>query len=159
MRLGSAIKWLCALAAAWMLLWLSVAAHLFSQEDYAPRRGSLTYYVGISSLVRGAPLVEPAGEPAYFGSVGDGNKPPQSEVSYETLAADPRRVWSTLEKYLDGRGFAAQAPQAGAPVDSSPNQRVLKSGEFRSASGEMVEVVLTQAVDSGRRSLRISHFD
>ena len=160
MRFPPALKWLSVLAVVSALLWLAAAAYLFSQEDYAPERGSLTYYLGISSLVRGAPMVEPAQEPVYFGSVGDGNKPPQSEVSYETRATDPLQAWSATDKYRNERGFSVPAgAAAGAPADFPSDERVVKSAEFRSPSGELVEVALTQAADSKRYRLRISHFD
>ena len=63
--------------------WLAAALCLISQEDYTPEPGSFTYYIGISSLVRHAPLVGALGKAEYFGTVGDGNKPPHGLVSYD----------------------------------------------------------------------------
>ena len=62
------------LAAVALAIWAAAYAWLFSQEDYAPKPGTLAYYVGMSSLVRHAPVANAAGAPDYFGSVGDGDK-------------------------------------------------------------------------------------
>lgn len=144
-----------------MLLWVAAAAYFFSQEDYAPERGSLTYYIGISSMIRGAPLIAPVNEPAYFGSVGDGNKPSQSEVSYETDEPNASTIWVATERYLNQHGFGSPDPAA-LPLkhpELSPEEQVVQEGEFTSKSGELVVVVLTQAAGRNRYKVRISHFD
>ena len=144
-----------------MLLWMAAAAYFFSQEDYAPERGSLTYYIGISSMVRGAPLIAPVSEPEYFGSVGDGNKPSQSEVSYETDEPKASTIWVATERYLNQHGFGSRDPAALPPKypELLPEERVVQQGEFTSKSGELIVVVLTQDAGRTRYKVRISHFD
>jgi hypothetical protein len=161
MHFSSLVKWLLSLVALSLLLLMAAAAYFFSHEDYAPERGSLSYYIGISGMVRGAPLIAPVGAPAYFGSVGDGNKPPQSEVSYETDEPNASAIWLTTERYLNQHGFDSRDPAASPPKhpEFSPEERVVQQGEFTSKSGELIVVVLTQTAERNRYKVRISHFD
>ena len=96
MRLRSVILGLVLLVFAASASWLAVYGFLISQEDYSPERGSLRYYVGISSLIRNAPATGTMAQPTYFGSVGDGNKPPQSEMTFETSAKDITEATAAL---------------------------------------------------------------
>ena len=155
------VKWSLSLVVLSVLLWLVAAAYLFSQEDYAPKRGSLTYYIGISNVVRGVPLVAPVHEPEYFGSVGDGNKPPQSKVVYETYETNASKIWIASEGYFNQNGFEASNPM---PLHAThpqylPNERVIQQGQFTSKSGELIVVMLTQSAGESRFKIRISHFD
>ena len=82
-----------------------------SQEDYAPKPGTLAYYVGMSSLVRHAPVANAAGAPDYFGSVGDGDKAPRSEVSYAVSPGSVDDAYASMDAYLQSRGFQPRPPR------------------------------------------------
>jgi hypothetical protein len=157
MRFMSAVKWLLALAGLWSIAWLAIVAYLFSQEDYAPRRGSPAYYVGISELIRDAPVVAPAADPAYFGSVGDGGKPPLSEVSYETGEKSAQRLWSAIELHLEKRGFGRLADAA--PAQLADGEQRVREAEYAAASGEQVAVLLSWMAEAKRYKVRITHFE
>lgn len=157
LRFKSAVKWLFALAGLWLAAWLAIVASLFSQEDYAPSPGSLTYYFGISELIRGAPVIAPAAEPAYFGSVGDGGKPPLSEVSYETGEKSAERLWSALELHLAERGFGRLVDAA--PAQLADGEERVREAEFAAASGEQVAVLLSWMAGAKRYKVRITHFE
>ncbi len=161
MHFSSLVKWLLFLGVLSLLLWMAAAAYLFSQEDFVPERGSLTYYIGISSLVRGAPLIAPVNDPEYFGTVGDGSKSPQSGVSYETDEPDAQTIWVATERYLNQHGFGSPDTISSPPTHPElfPEERLVQEGEFTSKSGELIVVVLTQAAGRNRYKVRISHFD
>ena len=161
MHFSSIVKWLVSLVALSVLLWMSAAAYLFLQEDYAPERGSLTYYMGISSVLRGVPLIAPVNEPEYFGSVGGGNKPSQSEVSYETDEPNASTIWVATERYFNQHGFGTPDPTV-SPIthpELESDDRVIQQGQFTSKAGELIVVVLTQSDGQNRFRVRISHFD
>jgi hypothetical protein len=160
MHSSALVKWLLSLVGLSLLLWMAVAAYFFSQEDYTPERGSLNYYLGISSMIRGVPLIAPVNPPEYFGSVGDGNKPPQSEVSYETDEPKASTIWVATERYLNQHGFWSREPASSPPhPELSFEERVVQEGEFTSKAGELIVVMLTQTAGQNRYKVRISHFD
>ncbi len=161
MRFSTLLKLLSLLIGCAVAIWLASAAFLFSQEDYSPKPGSLIYYIGISKIVRGAPLVRPASEPLYFGSVGDGNKPPQTEVSYESEAPNALEVWAPTERYLNQHDFRSRgsSAQLSSQREFLVNEHVVQQGEFISASGELIVVLLTQEAEGQRYRMRISHFE
>ncbi|MET1077255.1 MAG: hypothetical protein ABWY06_04455 [Pseudomonas sp.] len=82
---------------------LALTAYLFSEEDYQPLPGSLRFYLGLSALVRQAPF-DLGTLPAYYGSIGDGNKPAQSQVSIQGPAAQAQAAWQDWERYLYQQG-------------------------------------------------------
>lgn len=95
--------------------WLAAALCLISQEDYTPEPGSFTYYIGISSLVRHAPLVGALGKAEYFGTVGDGNKPPHGLVSYDVEFASIGPATHAFDAYLLGKGYSRTADDETPP--------------------------------------------
>jgi hypothetical protein len=160
MRLSIILRYLAMAAAVLLAFWAFTYLRLISQEDYSPRRGSLAYYVGISSLVRNAPTTDALGEPDYFGSVGDGNKPPQSELSYATAADRLEPAGQALQAYLLGRGFQPRTAPA-RPADSAlaQGEQLIRQSEYASASGEIATLVL--AADASAHAFRITltHYD
>ena len=113
------------LAAVALAIWAAAYAWLFSQEDYAPKPGTLAYYVGMSSLVRHAPVANAAGAPDYFGSVGDGDKAPRSEVSYAVSPGSVDDAYASMDAYLQSRGF--QPRPAGPPAWWRPRSRTARN--------------------------------
>lgn len=51
-------------------------------------------------------------QPTYFGSVGDGNKPPQSEMTFETSAKDITEATAALTSYLRQKDFHQRSIEA-----------------------------------------------
>lgn len=150
------------LAAVALAIWAAAYAWLFSQEDYAPKPGTLAYYVGMSSLVRHAPVANAAGAPDYFGSVGDGDKAPRSEVSY---AAAPGRVdeaYASMDAYLQSRGFQPRPAEAAGMVAAAlaDGEELVRHAEYQSGSGELVVLAVSRTADpaDGYR-ITLTHWD
>lgn len=132
-----------ALAIAMPLAWLGTVAYLFSLEDYHPRPGTWLFRVGLSSLVRTAPVELAVGTPDYFGSVGDGAKLPQSEVSMLVSREDSEAARLAWQAHLHDAGFAPAVPQptlmeAGEMSYIGPNGQSAVLGAWRRDDDELV---------------------
>lgn len=122
---------------AWPLGMLWVLSH----EDYHPEPGSLDYYLGLSSLVRGVPLPADGDAPQYYGSTGDGPKPP---VSMVTLQVPPDQASATLvrlQAYLQTKGLQPTGPFQHEATDTA----TLQDWEYANPQRTQV-VVLRQMV-------------
>lgn len=144
-----------------VLFWLGTALCLISQEDYQPEPGSFTYYMGISSLVRHAPLAGALGKAQYFGTVGDGNKPPHGLVSYEVEFDNIRSAALAFDAYLLGHGYSRSAQEA--PDPGLGEGWLVRHAGYAAASGEAVhvEVVLDTSARQGpvRYLITLTHYD
>lgn len=137
-------------------LFLAAFLFLVSQEDYTPAPGTLTYYLGISSLVRGAPLAGAAGPPHYYGTVGDGNKQARSEVAYELPPENLNQAMAAINAYLLQNG------QHERPLEAADQAAVrafygdlFRYAEYTSPQGGLV-VVMVQSLMEDSRIYRIS---
>lgn len=141
--------------------WLAAALCLISQEDYTPEPGSFTYYIGISSLVRHAPLVGALGKAEYFGTVGDGNKPPHCLVSYGVGFGNIGPATLALDAYLLGSGYARRAIETPGP--SFDDGRLVRHARYAADSGEVVHVEVVQDASAiqgaARYVLTMAHYD
>ncbi|KFJ09236.1 hypothetical protein DR66_166 [Delftia acidovorans] len=161
MRLRSVILGLVLLVFAASASWLAVYGFLISQEDYSPERGSLRYYVGISSLIRNAPATGTMAQPAYFGSVGDGNKPPQSEMTFETSANDITEATAAITSYLRQKDFHQRSIDAeNAAASFVPEgERLVQYAQYASSAGEVAVLAVTQAMATGLCKVTLTHYD
>ena len=162
MRLRSFIWSLVFLVFAVSASWVAVYGFLISQEDYLPERGSLRYYVGISSLIRNAPATGTMTEPAYFGSVGDGNKPPQSEMTFETRAQDLTQATAAITSYLRQKDFhqrSTDAENAAAASFVPEGERLVQYAQYASSAGEVAVLAVTQAIATGLCKVTLTHYD
>ncbi|AKJ31965.1 hypothetical protein [Caldimonas brevitalea] len=157
MRLGTVLKIgvLCVALSAGA--GLAAIAYLFSQEDYTPQPGSLTYYLGISSLVRNAPIAAALQPAEYFGSVGDGNKLPQSQVSFYVSQADAAQAWRTLQRYLDEQGFSHAPPDSGSQAQTAST--TAKEAQYTSPTDGSVLMTLEEVPAAAGLRVSLTHFD
>lgn len=144
--------------------WLLAFWYLVHLEDYSPKPGSIVYYIGISSLVRNAPVPDAAAEPEYFGSVGDGNKLPQSEISFATHAQHVGRAMDALSSYLRKASFQQRPVSADAVNNAAsliPEGVHLASyTEYVSSASEVVVLTVTKAADADNRyKVTMTHYD
>ncbi|MCW7536830.1 hypothetical protein OOT46_03045 [Aquabacterium sp. A7-Y] len=89
--------------------------------------------------------------------MGDGNKLPQSQVTFYVSHADAEPTWRTLQRYLDEQGFAQAAVADRSRAQSAST--ALKEAEYTSTADGGVAMMLSDL--PGAPGLRISviHFD
>ena len=89
------------------------AAALLLEEDLYSQKGTMAYYVTISSLaIKEFPLIGQIKEELYYYSSGDGPKPSANGVSY--LSNAPQEMLETeLSNYLRGKGFVVDKSLSG----------------------------------------------
>ncbi len=142
--------------------WLAATLCLISQEDYTPEPGSFTYYIGISSLVRHAPLVGALGKAEYFGTVGDGNKPPHDLMSYDVEFASIGPATHAFDAYLLGKGYSRTADDE-TPGPSYGMGRRVRHARYTASSGQVVYVEVVQASSAEQGPVRyratMAHYD
>lgn len=148
---------------------LITIGYMFSMEDFVAQPGSPVYYAGISPLIRGLAIPEGAQGQEYFGSVGDGNKQPQSQLGF-TMAADAGPlVWNALDAQLLGKGLqhfsASRAGTDSATAYSTNLSTVLppiREVQYRSVQGDLVVLAMHAIPEpNGQGAVRfsITHFD
>lgn len=151
---------LSVVACASLALWVSAWLFLISQEDFTPKRGTLTYYLGISSLVRGAPAVGVATEPEYFGTVGDGNKQPRSEVSFEVSRNDMGRAVVAVNAYLLQNGLQERALEPSElEAVQAHNGYFVRYAEYASVADGVVAVTVQPVRPGVLYSVTVSHYE
>jgi hypothetical protein len=91
------------LLAIFLGLALYSASLLFSESLYSSR-GSLAYWLTISSAIKSVPEIRPASSARFYASAGDGPKLPESAVSYRSLAS-AEEVIQAMDRYLTARGY------------------------------------------------------
>lgn len=140
-------------------LWIAAWVFLVSQEDYTPAPGSLTYYLGISPLVRQAPLAQATGSPEYYGTVGDGNKLPQSLVSYAVEQRDVRAALQAMDGYLRQVGWQPRpVDTSGAAATLAAHGETIHYAEYASADGEVAVLQATRSGSPGRHAITLTHY-
>ncbi|MBU4612088.1 hypothetical protein IMZ29_16535 [Achromobacter sp. GG226] len=132
-----------ALSIALAFMWLGATTYRLSLEDYHPRPGTWLFRTGLSALVRNAPVELALGSPDYFGSVGDGAKLPQSEVSMMVAPTDREAAQLAWQAHLHDAGFAPAVPQpdALAPGETAyvgPKGQAAILGSWREPGGELL---------------------
>ena len=155
----------CAAVAATLVVCAALAtlAYLFAVEDYVTQPGSPVYYLGISPLVRGVQVPDGAQAREYFGSVGDGNKPAQSQLSFKVPPETADAVWDQVARQL--QNLALHSVSAGDSSTVTSNKHTVSPGlrEAQYTSGDHDLVLLTTYPDSdgGTPLIRfeITHFD
>ncbi|MFN4121401.1 hypothetical protein [Acidovorax sp.] len=149
----------CAVLLPVALMW---AAFLFliSQEDYQPAPGTLTYYLGISSLVRGVVVPGAAGAPHYYGTVGDGNKPARSEVAYEVPPEHLEETVAAVHAYLLRNGLHERAVDAeGRAMVQAYYGELVRYTEYEAPQGGLVVLIVEPLRGGPTHRLSVSDYD
>ncbi|PIF92745.1 hypothetical protein CLU86_3694 [Acidovorax sp. 62] len=121
---------------AWPLGMLWVLSH----EDYHPEPGTLDYYLGLSSLVRGVPLPADGDAPEYYGSTGDGPKQPVSMVTLQVPPEQASATLARLQAYLQTKGLQPTGPFKYEATDTATLQ------DWEYANPQRTEVVVLRQV-------------
>lgn len=121
---------------AWPLGMLWVLSH----EDYHPEPGTLDYYLGLSSLVRGVPLPANGDAPEYYGSTGDGPKQPVSMVTLQVPPEQASATLARLQAYLQTKGLQPTGPFKHEATDTATLQ------DWEYANPQRTEVVVLRQV-------------
>ncbi len=103
-------KWLVILAASALgiaaLAFYSLQI-LFDESMYTSR-GTYSYWIAVSSVIRNVPEVGAVGEARFHASPGDGPKLPDSTVTYRSQAP-PDQIRSQIADYLTRQGYQRSA--------------------------------------------------
>lgn len=129
---------------AWPLGMLWVLSH----EDYHPEPGTLDYYLGLSSLVRGVPLPADGDAPQYYGSTGDGPKPPVSMVTLQVPPDQASATLARLQAYLQTKGLQSTGPFKHEATDTATLQ------DWEYANPQRTEVVVLRQVVPAQATAR-----
>ncbi len=159
MRIRSLVILLLASLAFAAIVRFGAGIYLASLEDYQAEQGSLTYYLGISSLIRSAPVLTPAAPPVYSGSVGDGAKPPQSSVVYDTAEKSPAMLADAVARFLQQRGFSLDRPRPPETPLYPDEKTILRQDDYRSASGQAVSLTVAKTTATQLLQVQITHFE
>lgn len=137
--------------------------YLFSAGDYVTQPGAPAYYLGISPLIREVAAPEGAQGREYFGSVGDGNKPPQSQLSFRVPSELADSTWDGLTQQLQGlalRRLSSSAELSATAHNMSLVLPPLKEAEYTSDARDLVVVTTHQDEDAPAWTrFEITHFD
>lgn len=151
-------------AASLLLAAMTTLGYLFAVEDYVTRPGSPVYYLGISSLVRDVQVPDGAQGREYFGSVGDGNKPAQSQLSFKVPPDTADAVWDEMTRQLQNLALHSVSTGGNDPTVVSNKNTVspgIREAQYTSDKHDLVLLTTYQDSDAGAPSIRfeITHFD
>lgn len=152
-------------AAALLLAGIATLGYLFSEEDYVTRPGSPVYYLGISSLVRDIQVPDGAQSREYFGSVGDGNKPAQSQLSFKVQPEAADAVWDQMTQQLQKLALHSVSTAGNESTAVVSNKNTVSPGireaQYTSEKHDLILLTTYQDNDAGTPSIRfeITHFD
>jgi len=157
-RLAAAVATVLVLAA------MGTLGYLFSVEDYVTRPGSPVYYLGISSLVRDVQVPDVAQGREYFGSVGDGNKPAQSQLSFKVPPDTADAVWDQVSRQLQNLALHSVSATGNESAVASNKNIVspgLREAQYTSDKRDLVLLTTYQDSDGGTPLIRfeITHYD
>ena len=143
---------------------MATLGYLFVVEDYVTKPGSPVYYLGISSLIRNLQVPDGAQGREYFGSVGDGNKPAQSQLSFKVPPATAGAVWGEMTRQLQNLALYSVSTKGNEPMVASNKHTVspgLREAQYTSAKHDLVLLTTYDDSEGGSRSIRfeITHFD
>lgn len=124
---------------------LATAIALLWPDRYVTRPGWPTYYIGISPLVREAPIVGSATRPEYAGSLGTQQHASQSELVLTLAAGQGETAWHAQQTYLRERGFVSMRTPGGRTDDATWR----KSAFLAPRGGGVVWLTLDPAEDGG----------
>ena len=148
MRARRAILWvLMAAPVAAILAYVGIVALAVSLADrnFDVRRGSVQYYALFGATIRNVPLIEPAGEPRFQFRGGDGPKPTETIVSYDSKAR-AARAEAEIARYLEQRGYARQKNPNPPPAESF-------------AAGSVYFDIVTKALPDGKIRIFVTKFE
>ncbi|EHL23093.1 hypothetical protein KYG_09660 [Acidovorax sp. NO-1] len=143
---------------------MTTLGYFFSVEDYVTRPGSPVYYLGISSLVRDIQVPDGAQGREYFGSVGDGNKPSQSQLSFKVPPDTADAVWDEMTRQMQNLALHSVSTGGNDPTVVSNKNTVspgIREAQYTSDKHDLVLLTTYQDSDAGAPSIRfeITHFD
>lgn len=157
------LRLIALMAAALAVAGVVTLGYLFSAGDYVARPGTPAYYLGISPLVRDLQAPASARDLEYFGSVGDGNKAAQSQLSFSVPYEAADAVWNEMNRQLQNLALHSIDTRGEASITSNKNVVSPGTREARYTSSKQDLVVLTtyQDGDAGTSPIRfeITHFD
>lgn len=164
LSLHTVFRWAAVAATALVLAAMATLGYLFAVEDYVTRPGSPVYYLGISSLVRDVQVPDGAQGREYFGSVGDGNKPAQSQLSFKVPPATADAVCDAMTRQLQNLALHSVSTGGSDPTVASNKHTVspgLREAQYTSAKHDLVLLTTYEDSDGGTPSIRfeITHFD
>ena len=150
-----------AIAFAFLILAVfGTVRYFFAEENYYPSPGSLEFYLKLSPVIRNLPVIAPQNAPAYFGSTGDGPKPPQSSVSYPTREKNVQELVANISNYLHQQQFALDTSEDTAPVADESDKKVLYQAGFIKAGGnESVLFQIRSLPDKDDLEISVTHFE
>ncbi|MFY3383503.1 hypothetical protein [Paracidovorax sp. MALMAid1276] len=142
---------------------VATVGYLFAVEDYVTQPGSPAYYLGISSLIRDLQVPDFAQGREYFGSVGDGNKAPQSQLSFKVPPEAVTAVWDQMNLQLQALNVqpVGTGPDAQATSNMHAVSPGLREAAYTSKTHDLVLLATYEDSDAGTPSIRfeITHFD
>lgn len=165
--LRNALLALASLCAAVVCGIIITLAYLFSAEDYVVHPGSPAYYVGISPVIRRLELPHGALGREYYGTVGDGNKAPQSQLGFHMAGDQAAQAWSDMDGQLRRLGFHPASTMAGqADADTHLNTAsvspAIREADYLRTQDELVVLkahASPEADPLGSVYFSIIHFD
>jgi hypothetical protein len=89
------------------LILAAIAGYLVTlrmSQSVASSRGSISYWVTVSPILRGVPILAPATPPRYHASAGDKTKPSESSLAYIS-STESSQVQSAMDLYLTSKGY------------------------------------------------------
>ncbi len=164
LSLRTVFRWAAVAATALVLAAMTTLGYLFAVEDYVTLPGSPVYYLGISSLVRDVQVPDGAQGREYFGSVGDGNKLAQSQLSFKVPPATADAVWDAMTRQLQNLALHSVSTGGNDPTVTSNKHAVspgLREAQYTSAKHDLVLLTTYEDSDGGTPLIRfeITHFD
>lgn len=120
---------------------ISIMKILFAESLYT-HKGSFAYYIAIPSLIKEVPEIDSINKPVYYSSVGDGVKPPQYEVTYQTIG-QCKDILEKLEAYFIKHGFKKNPESAELNIALSNTMSVVHIS-VKSKGHKMMKVRVTQ---------------
>lgn len=136
----SRVVWLGAAVAGALIA--GYTARLLFEESSYPRPGTYAFYIQIPSSLRNMPKPGLAGEPAYFSTAGDGNKPPHSEVRFLSSAPEDELL-RKLKDYFRASGFQESTADPGKSATLVRHETRVQI-QIDPKSGNQVEVKVTE---------------
>jgi hypothetical protein len=113
----------------------------------------------MSGLIRGVPIIEPVDEPEYYGSTGDGNKPPQSAVIYLTRNRNGNLLAMQISAYLQSVGFALDTSKDSHEPLFFSQMKPIYDARFTGRGSQAVAVLISPTSGPEQLEVRIIHYE
>ena len=135
----------------------AVYYYRLNKVNAAPKPGTLSYYLRLSSIVRNVPIVSPHGSPVYFSTVSDGSKLPSSEVTYTSTETDEKSIVEKTLRYLSEKGFTPAAADLGITQVGGPGRKPLhRASMIKEDEAIAFEIDL---LENKQLEVKLKHFE